>query len=109
MTVAEGVYVPDGKGIVSRTPRTLIASASVDSTVRLWERAENQGKYNYVDKFQIYFALQACLQCYHSTIFHAMSFPDEFSCIQTLSFGTGFILDISWIILPNTSGTNFLY
>ena len=43
VTVAEGVYVPGESGDVNDNCRTLIASASVDSTVRIWERKQAGG------------------------------------------------------------------
>ncbi|CAH1788294.1 unnamed protein product [Owenia fusiformis] len=50
--------------------RTLVVSASSDSTVKIWERKPDCG---------------------------------EFTCIQTLSFGNGFALDVSITLLPDSN------
>ncbi|ELT98174.1 hypothetical protein CAPTEDRAFT_179061 [Capitella teleta] len=50
--------------------RTLIATTSVDSTVKIWQRKS--------------------------------SAQADFQCIYTISFGSGFAFDLSWVVLPNT-------
>ncbi len=44
VTVASGVYIPNKDGHLTHKPRTLVASASVDSTVRIWNRPESEGR-----------------------------------------------------------------
>ncbi|KAK2162431.1 hypothetical protein LSH36_99g08077 [Paralvinella palmiformis] len=72
VTLARGFYLKDLDAVADSNclPCTLIATASVDSTVRIWKRVADE---------------------------------DDFTCIQTLSFGTGFALALSWIKLPGTA------
>ncbi|XP_071803184.1 elongator complex protein 2-like [Asterias amurensis] len=60
------MYLPDQDGGLTPTSRTLIASASVDSTVRIWQREETDR---------------------------------DFTCLQSLSFGNGFALDLALFVL----------
>nr|XP_058967609.1 elongator complex protein 2-like [Pocillopora verrucosa]XP_058967610.1 elongator complex protein 2-like [Pocillopora verrucosa] len=54
----------------SRATRTIIVSASADSSVRIWERKQTEG---------------------------------NFTCLQTVSYGNGFILAVAISLLPGTS------
>ncbi|XP_038045123.1 elongator complex protein 2-like [Patiria miniata] len=69
VTALEAVYLPDQSGQLSLDSPTLVASASGDSTVKLWRRAEISG---------------------------------DFACQQSITFGSGFALDIALYILPGT-------
>ncbi|XP_069675648.1 elongator complex protein 2 [Periplaneta americana] len=69
VTVADGIYLPRGH-VGSGKQAVLVATASVDSTVKIWIRRENE---------------------------------DDFVCVQTLGFGTGFCLSIRLCILPGTN------
>ena len=43
VTVGSAVYIPAAGGVVGDVSRTLVATASVDSTIRIWQRQQNQG------------------------------------------------------------------
>lgn len=42
VTAVDGVYIPSVDGSFPERPHTLLASASVDSTVKIWQRNEGE-------------------------------------------------------------------
>lgn len=46
VTAVDGVYVPAEGGSISENPHTLLASASVDSSVKIWQRKEGEDAFH---------------------------------------------------------------
>ncbi|XP_064647875.1 elongator complex protein 2-like isoform X2 [Lineus longissimus] len=71
INVVEGFYVPQrDRGVTGENARTIVATVSVDSTVKIWQRQVG---------------------------------GVDFSCTQTIPFGSGFALNVSFTLIPGTS------
>ena len=98
VTVLDAIYITNDQGDV----RTLVASASVDSSVKIWERKNKDSMY--FNDPQNYIVGVFFLFC-HNSILMCISFHSgEFSCIQSLALGNGFALSVAWIQLPESKG-----
>jgi len=68
VTVVRGVYTDTKRKTSEFSPRTLIATASVDSSLKLWERKENEGIVQFIEineelNTHLGLCLQNIIQC----------------------------------------------
>ncbi len=98
VTSLAATYLPtaslstDGK-VGDTTTGTLVASASSDSTVVLWERRSMDGKQIFTEGlFDVQFK-------------KIISPLGEFEVLQVISFGKGFAMGLDFFVLPGVEGT----